>query len=364
MILQHTALYNSTMSWTLLPRKKRIMYVVLWLLCSFSAFLILQELPLAATGRKTLEKQATTTAAPTKRPKHTSTLLEVLAAASKMDTTEVPVLMTFLTNGSLAFANNWLCNIADYGLYPNLVLLTSSDFVKKELTRKWPVVHVISVESEMSGYRGREKDLRCSKFLGKAVSAVLEANLQVLLFRVDSVWLQDPINLLQSIITNRKNVNMVIAGFSKRSSDLDIGFTLLKADPEVIMLWNQYLVMIDGMLKRLAQSGIHTVHKSENERNYFSQLVRQRFGRVKHHLLTADLVADDRWYGAPLFRIEDTQFNFQSKLHVVRNYWADVENLPRKKIMKNARHWFIEEASDWACDMDKVFQAEKSVWRI
>ena len=346
-------------------QKRRLLFLIIWVACLSVAFFILVQLPFAANFKilspLIIEKETTTTIAPT-TPKR-DIFFDIFATASKMDVREVPVLMTFLEDDSLDFANNWLCNVEDYGLYQNVIMISASEKVKQELTRLWPTVHVFSIEKEMSPYQDRERHLRCNKFLARAVLTVLEAELKVLLFRVDSVWLQDPIVLLQSIINNKRDVNLILAGFSERSSDLDTGFALLKAVPEVMALWNQYIVMIDEILKRIVQPNVN-IPESENERNYFSQLVRRRFGRVKHHLLTVDIVADDRWYGAPLFRTENTRYNLQNKLHVVRNYFADTETLPRKQMMKDARHWFIEEAADWACNEDSVVQAEKSVWRL
>lgn len=341
------------------------MHVVLWLMCSSIVVFILVQHPFAADYKilsPLIIKKVTTTATAPTTPK-TDIFFDIFTAASRMDIQEVPVLMTFLADDSLDFANNWLCNVADYGLYQNVIMLTASEKMKQKLTKRWPSIHVFAVEKEMSKYEDRERRLQFNKFWARAVLAVLEAEMKVLLFRVESVWLQDPIVLFQSIINNRKEVNLVIAGFSKRSSDLDAGFAFLKATPEVIALWNQYIVMMDEILKRLVQPNVH-VPETENEKNYFSQLVRQRFGRVKHHLLTSDIAADDRWYGAPLFRTEDTRYNLQSKLHVVRNYWAESEIFNRKQIMKDARHWFIEEAADWACNEDIIVQAEKSVWRL
>lgn len=341
------------------------MHVVIWLMCSSIAVFVLVQHPFAADYKilspLIIKKVTTTTMAPT-TPK-TDIFFDIFTAASRMDIREVPVLMTFLADDSLDFANNWLCNVGDYGLYQNVIMLTASEKMKQELTKRWPSIHVFAVEKEMAKYEDRERRLQFNKFWARAVLAVLEAEMKMLLFRVESVWLQDPIVLFQSIINNRKEVNLVVAGFSKRSSDLDAGFAFLKATPEVIALWNQYIVMMDEMLKRVAQPNVN-IPETENEKNYFSQLVRQRFGRVKHHLLTVDIVADDRWYGAPLFRTEDTRYNLQSKLHVVRNYWAESEILNRKQIMKDARHWFIEEAADWACNEDIIVQAEKSVWRL
>ena len=109
----------------------------------------------------------------------------------------------------------------------------------------------------------------------------------------------------------------------------------------------------------------------ENPTIYFTQLLRQRFGKVKYSVLPLSLVTDESFYFVHN-GTQKTQNKDIGHVHVIRGYSQDRNGYSMdkgkerriKQAMMAFDHWFIEENKYFKCDYNKVVKAEKSVWNM
>lgn len=269
---------------------------------------------------------------------------EVLSVAKRISMYNRTVLVTIVNNAYLPFTYSWLCNTKNMDIHRSVLIITSDDTSKKNLTKDWPALGVVSIDMGSKGDQTYSK-VGYVKIMVKRTEIILSivmANIEVFLFEVDCLWLSNPVPQLQKITGYDILVNPV--GKTKKS--YAGGFLWLYPTDKTKALWKQLREEMIALGKRISQKSDNAaVSQADNDQQYFSRLIHKRYMGVKVKVLPLEKYADGQWY-----KLSEAE---RKKSHpvVINNNWV-VGNKAKKDRAKKWKHWFIHD--DFTCDMEQV----------
>ncbi|KAK3085427.1 hypothetical protein FSP39_003124 [Pinctada imbricata] len=272
--------------------------------------------------------------------------------------TASPIMISVIDQESIMFGHNWLCNVQDFNVYDKVILL-ATDILDASFYKRWPSVQVFNIQDRLkltNNSRGLQIDI--DRTVSRIVKSILHMNHSVLMFSIKSVWFQDAATLIHHSVEKYNLKDVVTSFLDEKSKIFDFYFTYFKSTRAMMELLDHYETILQGMQERLNDPSKNNVPNSENQRNYFSQLLHQRYARVKYSVYPSFKVADSTLYHDFNGTNDTTDI---SQLHVLRCY--SLENKRNmKEVMNTHGHWFID--NNYNCNYDKVVKAEKSVWNL
>lgn len=289
-----------------------------------------------------------------------TTLIEILTKTQK----ELPIILTVVDESNRQFIFNWMCHIQDMQLDGQLIIITSDDSLKDDIEKnqvlKQQPFNVISLEKDLRNMNQPIAIARYNLILTKCMSIfvleILKRNFEVFLFRIESVWLQNPIELFHLLKQNDESIDIFSTGFNKSPSTVDAGFIFVRPTSHAISFWKHYMILINGMLSRYAKL---QDQESENHCSYFSQLLYRRYARVNYYLVPVRQIQDGCWYvgnGVAIDSVPKGHDKFAG-LYIVRAY---SNNVTDQQTIEAYNHWFLD--IHGKCQYDRVVKAEQSIW--
>lgn len=289
-----------------------------------------------------------------------TTLVEILTKTQN----ELTVILTVVDESNRQFIFNWMCHIQDMQLDGQLIIITSGDSLKDDIEKNQVVkhqpFHVISLEKDLGKMNPpiARYSLTRTKWVSIFVLEILKRNFEVFLFRIESVWLQNPIEIFHLLKQNDESIDIVSTGFNKSPSTVDAGLIFVRPTSPAISFWKHYMILINEILSRY---GKLQDQESENPCSYFSQLLYRRYAQVNYYLVPVRQIQDDCWYVGNHVAIDSVPKGHDkfAGLYIVRAYSNNVTN---QQTLDDYSHWFLD--IHGKCQYDRVVKAEQSIWRL
>ncbi|KAH3882721.1 hypothetical protein DPMN_006665 [Dreissena polymorpha] len=272
---------------------------------------------------------------------------DIVSVAKRASRSNKTVLLTMVNDAYLSFTYSWLCNTKDMGIHQSVLIITTDEISKTNLTRDWPEIHVFSMEMTTSKGDQTYSHAGYIKIMVKRtemILAILMADIEIFLFEVDCLWLANPTPALQQ----EKGVDILVNPVEGVYKVYAGGFLYLFTTPRAKSLWKQLTVMMMNLGQKVEKMNEKQyISEAENDQQYISKLINDRYGGLLIKELSLDVYADGKWY--------EKSESDRAKLRpvIINNNWV----LGNKKKMERAmkwKHWFIR--PDWSCDMDLVRQ--------
>ncbi|XP_045171339.1 uncharacterized protein LOC123533659 [Mercenaria mercenaria] len=282
---------------------------------------------------------------------HSNVIIEdendLLSVARKISSYNRTVLVTMVNDAYLKFTYSWLCNTKNMGIHKSVLIITTDQVSKDNLTRDWPEVSVVAMDMKLKGDQTYSK-VGYVKIMVKRtemILSILMADIEVFVFEVDCLWLANPIPDLQSITGYDILVNPVARTNNRVFAG---GFLWLYVTDKAKAVWKKVTEQMIALGERISKMSDNAqVSEGENDQQFFSRLINERYMNVSIKMLNLDVYADGQWYNLP----EDKRN--QSHPVIINNNWV-VGNEAKINRAKKWKHWFIHD--DLTCDMDLVSQ--------
>ena len=201
---------------------------------------------------------------------------DLLLAAKSISRYHRTVLLTLVNDAYLKFSYSWLCNTKNMGIHKSVLIVTTDQTSKDNLTRDWPDISVVSMDIKLQGNQTCSK-VGYVKIMVKRTEIIMSlimANIEVFLFEVDCLWLDNPLPNLQKITGYDILVNPV----SGTSNPLFAGgFIWLCATDKRKCLWMGLTKDMIALGKKISnKADTAAVSGSSNDQRFFSRLIIQK----------------------------------------------------------------------------------------
>lgn len=265
----------------------------------------------------------------------------------------IPVLVTFLKDKRYFY--NWCCHVQDMLIEGRMIIFTTEDLFLDNidsfeyLKRISVPFSVVSLKEDLGHELNRSStfELKHLKRILRFILDLLQRNHTVLFFKLKTIWLQNPLNLIQKLEIEDSVIDLYSAGFTNRRSTIDTNFLYLKPSNNLIRLWSKFVQEIENRL----------TSRVNNPFSYLAQLLYRRYAGVLYQLLPLRQIQDSAWYNSLTLQKRHVR-----ELHIIR-FYANTSALGVEfKSLGKYGHWFIRK--DFTCDYDNVVNAEKSVWGL
>ncbi|XP_033754562.1 uncharacterized protein LOC117337610 [Pecten maximus] len=288
------------------------------------------------------------------------TLMEkvVQRAATRVKSQHAPILLAFVLNGTLPFVYNWMCNVRDLISYENVLFITLNDQDKEDIESFESSVNVFSIEKEFDqmSLSKKIKNIQILKWEVDLIFHLLKRNINVFVFRVESVWLQNPMTLFEKMLFSDKSLDLITTTFSGHPFVIDTGLFLVKSSAESITLMGEYAARLNNLLFRLVNRVSRTM-SSEDPFQYFPLLIYHRFGNIKYSLLPVKHFADVPWY----VKLTSSKSKpDKSNIFLIRSYYPSEEQTKDIiSVMKDFDLWFLGDSN--TCILERVASLQNDV---
>ncbi|XP_060569964.1 uncharacterized protein LOC132728330 [Ruditapes philippinarum] len=270
---------------------------------------------------------------------------DLLVIAKKISGYNRTVLVTTVNDAYLPFTYSWLCNTKTMGIHKSVLIITLDQVSKENLTQDWPDISVVAMNMQLHGDQTYSK-VGYIKIMIKRTELILSllmANIEVFLFEVDSLWLSNPVPDLQKI----KGFDVLVNPVARTNTRVFAGgFLWLCVTDKAKALWRKLEEEMIALGERISQKLDNApVSERENDQQFFSRLIREKYKNVSYKILPLEIYADGQWYNLP----EGTRKH--SRPIIINNNWVR-GNEAKISRAKKWKHWFIDDNLN--CDMDLV----------
>ncbi|KAK7497468.1 hypothetical protein BaRGS_00011310 [Batillaria attramentaria] len=259
------------------------------------------------------------------------------------------VLFTMINDAFVPFAMSWLCNTKPLDVHKQVVFLTTDNESSQTLKHHWPDITTVSLNT--SGFSGAQEYshvgyvqlmVERTHFIKK----LLEADIHLLLFEVDSTWLANPLPKLMALQNQGDIIATKVTGQDVTAG----GFLLLNPTPATVKLWQRLTDMMDDLSRKLKSKKISAdVSESLNDQQFFTQLLRQKYAGIQIVYLPQELYPDGKWYSLPVDKRQQSP-----RPIIINNNWI-VGNTKKIERAKQFGHWFVKAGtSAGACNETAV----------
>lgn len=305
-------------------------------------------------------RSATPNVSVTRETKKSRSLVEkvVQRAATRVKSHHSPILLAFVFNGTLPFVYNWICNVRDLISYENVVFITLNDQDKDDIESFESSVNVFSIEQELEqmSISRKIRNIQLLKWEVDLIFLLLKRNINVFVFRVESVWLQNPMILFEKMLYSDKSLDVITTTFSGYPYVLDTRLFLIKSSAESISLMSEHSSHLNNILFRLINR-LSRIFSYEDPFQYFPQLIYHRFGNIKYSLLPVKHFADVPWY----VKLTSSQSNpDKSNIFLIRSYYPREEQTKDTiSTMKDFDLWFLGDNNN--CMLERVASLQNQI---
>ncbi|OWF34772.1 uncharacterized protein LOC110443774 [Mizuhopecten yessoensis] len=282
----------------------------------------------------------------------------VQRATTRVKSQHTPIFLAFVMNDTLPFVYNWICNVRDLISYENVLFITLYDQDREDIESFESSVNVFSLEKEFDhlSLAKRINHIQVLKWQVDLIFNLLKRNINVFVFRVESVWLQNPMTLFEKLLCADKSLDIITTTFSGNPSVLDTGLFLIKSTAESITLIAEYAARLRNILFRM-NTRISRITSSEDPFQYFPQLVYRRFGNIKYSLLPVKHFADVPWY---MKLTSSKRKHDKNDIFLIRSYYpSDERTQDIITAMKDIDLWFLGDGN--TCILERVASLQNDV---
>ncbi|XP_060078925.1 uncharacterized protein LOC132558392 [Ylistrum balloti] len=297
---------------------------------------------------------------PTQDTRKSRSLMEKVLqrAATHVKSQHAPIFLAFVLNGTLPLVYNWICNVRDLVSYENVLFITLYDQDKEDIESFESLVNVFSIEKEFDRFNTARKvnNIQLLMWQADLIFNLLKRNINVFVFRVESVWLQNPVTLFEKMLYSDKSLDLITTTFSSHPFILDTGLFFIKSSAESITLIAEYVARLNNLLFRLDNKISRTL-SSDDPFQYFPTLIYYRFGRIRYSLLPVKHFADVPWY----VKLNSSKNKYdKNNIFLIRSYYPSEERtLDTISAMKDIDLWFLGDGN--TCILERVASLQNDV---
>ncbi|KAK3085471.1 hypothetical protein FSP39_003923 [Pinctada imbricata] len=255
------------------------------------------------------------------------------------------VMVTLINAAYIPFTLSWLCNTKHMNINQHVLFLTTDEQTDNMLKKYWPGVKSVVLQGIDSKGNETYSQVGYVKLMVKrteALMSILEENVPIFLFEVDCLWLKNPVPFLLT----HQNFDIVSTKVSNRDSVIAGGFLYLSPNESTKRLWKELTRRMIALYNKIrALPPMKLISEGDNDQQYLSALIRNKYKGIKVKLLDAMDFPDGQWYKLSK---EKRQL---SKPYIINNNWV-VGNFEKIKRAKKWKHWFLKE--DNTCDGENL----------
>ena len=201
---------------------------------------------------------------------------DLVSVARRVSLHSGTVLVTMINDAYLSFTYSWLCNTKDMGIHKSVLIITTDESSKRNLTRDWPEVSVVSMD--MKGSKGDQKYSHAGyvKIMVKRTEmllAILMADIEILLFEMDCLWFTNPTPKLKAETGLDILVNPVAKVYKTYAGGFFYLFPTKKAKGLLRRL-TEMMVDLGRKLDKMADR--KPISDADNDQRYLSRLINER----------------------------------------------------------------------------------------
>lgn len=208
---------------------------------------------------------------------------DLLSIAKRISIYNRTVLVTMVNDAYLSFTYSWLCNTKNMGIHRSVLIITTDEVSRNKLTKDWPEISVVSMDMGSKGDQTYSK-VGYVKIMVKRtemILSILMADIEVFLFEVDCLWLANPVPELQGTTGYDILVNPVANTNNKVFAG---GFLWLYTTDKAKSLWKKLTGEMIALGERISKKSDNVaVSEAENDQQYFSRLINQRYCPLPLH---------------------------------------------------------------------------------
>lgn len=270
---------------------------------------------------------------------------DVVLAAKRVSQYNKTVLLTFVNEAYLPFAHSWLCNTKYMNVHKMVLVVTSDQSSKENLTSVWTDITVIVTDKQFPKGNQEYSHVGYLKILIGRTNTILSLllnDLDIMLFEFDYMWFENPVPEFQAI----NDVDILVNPVSQTQGIVNGGLVYLFATERTKSLWRQLTEMMEDLGRRIGvDDDVTRVSEMENDQQYLSTLINQRYADIRTRILPLERYADGHWY--------NLSPSEQSKTHpiLISNNWI-IGNKNKISRAKQWGHWFVRD--DGTCDDELV----------
>ena len=258
----------------------------------------------------------------------------VVSAAKRIMRFKDVLLVSFINNAFLPFADSWFCNTKDMGVHDQVLVIASDLDTERELKRRHPDVEVVSVSDyHIKGSQNftHAGYVRLGIKRTQMVNWILKENIGVFIFEFDCLWVRNPIAKMTSYPDHDLAITQVIG---RARGNVAIGFYYMAPTKRMKELWNELnrrLQILDSKLQKL-QPGEKVFYK-DNDQAYLKTLLDERYAGVNMKIVPQYQFPDGKWYNFT----EELRAKYRP--YIINNNWVIGTGMKIKRA-KEWGHWF------------------------
>lgn len=266
-------------------------------------------------------------------------ILEIIEEAKKINNNNLTVMLTIVNDVFIDFVYSWLCNTKSMAIDQQLLLLTTDDDTARAIRQDWPNVMTICYDGISSmgeqiylnvGY------VRLMAQRTKLIQQLLNENVQLFLFEVDSIWLQNPLKDLEKIPHGYDMIAVRVIS-DKLRIFISGGFLVLYPTDQTKYLWNKLTEHMENIYHNTEKyPDTQPLSILDNDQVYLSTLLSVNYADVKVFYLPYSQFPDGRWYV-----LSDDEKRSSNPVVISNNLIEGIQS----KIDRAQKwgHWFIDE---------------------
>lgn len=266
-------------------------------------------------------------------------ILEIIEEAKKINNNNLTVMLTIVNDVFIDFVYSWLCNTKSMAIDQHLLLLTTDDDTARAIRQDWPNVMTICYDGISS--MGEQKysnvgHVRLMAQRTKLIQQLLNENVKLFLFEMDSVWLQNPLKDLEKIPHGYDMIAVRVISDRLRIF-ISGGFLVLYPTDQTKYLWNKLTKHMENIYHNTEKyPDTQPLSILDNDQVYLSTLLSVNYAKVKVFYLPYSQFPDGRWYA-----LSDDENRSSNPVVINNNLIEGIQ--PKINRAKNCGHWFIDE---------------------
>lgn len=207
----------------------------------------------------------------------TNITAQLISVAGKISYKRKMVLFTVINEAYLPFAYSWLCNTKPMNIHDSVLIVTTDSKTKRKLEKDWPEINVVSMN--MEDLRGNQSYsqvgyIKITVKRTEMIQTLLMSNIDVFVFEVDCVWLENPVDT----ITFEERHDIVVNPVSDTKDKIFAsGFIILRKTCRSKIVWQKVTDMMNELGRRiesLHENDVLEDYGYQNEQEYLANLIR------------------------------------------------------------------------------------------
>jgi FkbM family methyltransferase len=263
---------------------------------------------------------------------------ELLGFARRISGEHGVVLIQILNEGFVEMTKSWICNVQRFpGVLSKLLFIATDEAAYNAIRSFHPSVNVVKLlyHAPKNLSYGQHAYFSFMLFRTKLLLILLEHDVTLFLIESDSLWLEDPTNLV--LLTPGDMVTM--SDTIPPETFLQGGFQLLRPTSLTMNVWKKMLRRLNEVLKK--SDGRDHIGDEGSEQHMLNALIQEEPG-LQVGWLPREYFVPGVYYNDPEYAATITNPK------VILNNWI-VGTDKKIERAKKWKHWFL--AEDGQCDL-------------